>query len=378
MSRITSDFLRIISIVAVVIIHTTSAGEHRFLHEHSFFSEAFLDVVLNQIARFAVPIFVILSGFGLTEKYRNQGNSSIPLREFYISRASKIAIPYVFWTIVILFLFNRFQWQAGIIESVVFNFKILLTYLFTKGADYHFYFFAIILECYLVFPLLYRFKSISLWFALLLILLAYSSPSHHLLAMFDIKKPSFPSSFLVYWCFYFYTGIMSSHMILSLRDRVLPFLRKGVVFILFLAICGIAFLLVLSEYIFHSYSQPDPGYFNHFGRYTVIFYSLCIWMLFLTLDPKIERILTKYAEIVPLISGLTFFVYIFHTNILRLLVLTPLRGHGTILALLTCIISLGLAYLCHTWIRWNIPRVILGIPPKSSQKSSSHQDSARR
>ncbi len=66
MPRSLTDLFKVIAAVAVVGIHATSLSETRFAAAHNFDSLDFLSVVVNQWARFSVPLFIYFSGYGLT------------------------------------------------------------------------------------------------------------------------------------------------------------------------------------------------------------------------------------------------------------------------------------------------------------------------
>lgn len=368
MSRVSSDFLRLLSIVAVLVIHATSAGEWRFQQEHALFSEAFVGVLLNQIARFCVPIFVILSGYGLTLKYnRLLEKGAIKLDfgfvwQFFKDRAARIGLPFLVWTVVLLFIFNKFvAYGIDLGNFLYLNSSVLGKYLCLEGIDYHFYFFIIIIECYLIFPAIFRCKSYTLWFALLLMQIFFTSPSHIWLQQLGLHRPDFPSSFIIYWLFYFYTGILLAHHQKQIKDFIMA--RSSIWFITgFLA--GLA--LVLFEYFFWSYRQNDPGNYNHFHRQVVIFYSLVVLLFFIRFDAGIERVLTSSdatGKAITLAAELSFSVYIFHTMILRVLAKTFLAGELFLLIASLLVISFGLIYLVHRIItKPALLRKILGLP----------------
>lgn len=319
MSRTTANLLRVISIVAVMAIHATARGEWIFIKSHVFFSDAFLGILLNQLARFSVPLFVVLSGYGLTLKYA-AGDGGMGRKQtvaFFRGRAMKILLPFVFWTVLFFFLLKRYSWDPGFSFSDIFvvNLPLLFKYLTTSGVDYHFYFFIIILQCYLVFPLLFRYRRRWLWWVLLLVQIVFTAPSHHLFAMIGFKRPGFFSAFLLYWLFWFYTGIMLADR----RERIVAAIErlKGWV------IVGFSILaagIVVGEYIYKTYTQSNPDWFNHFARWTVIVYALAVLALFLKFDGKVRDWLERSPvrfKMVTRLAGLSFCVYIFHVWPLR-------------------------------------------------------------
>jgi surface polysaccharide O-acyltransferase-like enzyme len=95
LNRLTGvDVLRVAAIIAVIIIHA-----HPFA-EHSASMGRFLDVatVLNQAARFAVPFFLILSGYFWAHKVHGEAGVVGPS----IAMAKRIAIVFLAWSAIYL------------------------------------------------------------------------------------------------------------------------------------------------------------------------------------------------------------------------------------------------------------------------------------
>ncbi len=368
MSHPTSDFLRLLSILAVLIIHGTSAWEDQFHSSHQFWSEGFASVVWSQVARFCVPVFVILSGYGLAVKYSKEGalpNGRMNLAgalEFYRARLVRIGIPFFVWTIVFLAFAGRFGWNAdaGLAENLSAPLVAVVRALAFEHADYHFYFFAVILECYLVFPILIRFQSFALWGALLVLEIVLTSPSHLAFEMLGIPVPRFPASFVVMWAFHFYTGMLFARRAEDCRRLVH---RLPIAAWVMLAVVG--FALVLADYLWWSYRTPGPGYHNHFHRQVVVAYALIVWALFVRSDSTIQAWLkrnTRMGTAVTVGAGISFAVFIFHTQILRLLNMTFFAWEMFLLNTALVTITFGLIYVIHRIVRPKWLRIVLGLP----------------
>lgn len=353
MSRFAGDLLRVLSICAVLIIHGTGRFESGFAQLHDYTSQEFLAVVLNQLARFAVPVFLMLSGYGLTKKY--QSAEKIELQEFFLRRATRIGIPFVAWTLVFA-LTNQLMWNPGLIGSPGLWGNALLdiagklpTYFFIQGVDYHFYFFIIILQCYLVFPLLFKIKSHWFWLALLVWHLLWTSPAHILLYKVGVTLPAIPSSSIVFWIFYFYSGMQWA--------RREPEKQSS-------GFTAIAFALVLVEFIYWSYANPggSTGDYDHFNRWTVLLYSV----LFFLSRPfaRIAEQRMGQSDWIPKLAAVSFTVFILHTNILRLLEFTLISQSLFALLLLLIVISFGICLVLDRLVPWNLLRIVLGLPER--------------
>jgi len=142
------DVLKGISIIAVLIIHTTGIAVSD-LDKSSLSYIVF--AVLNRFSQFAVPAFIFASSMLLMYNYGDSNDWKL----FYKKRFKNVLLPYIVWTII-----------YGIYLYVIYNepLKSILTVenLFLGGMFYHLYFIVIIVQLYLLFPiLLYIYKLIS-------------------------------------------------------------------------------------------------------------------------------------------------------------------------------------------------------------------------
>ncbi len=319
MSRTLTDLLKIIAIVFVVLIHTTSAEEHTFARQHQFFSIDFVGVILNQMGRFSVPLFVFLSGYGLAQSSHSRNRTFLATTDwtdFFSKRFSKIVLPYIVLTFIFLFFRgNSYTLADGTLSGfLIQNFGVYAKALLKGNADFHFYFFVIILELYVLYPLLYiasRKKAGSVLLALLFMnQFLWTYPSTEILMQWGIHKPVFPSTFFIFWIFYFYAGIwISSH----------PAVRrpKNKSFALFYILPALAFSGVMTEYVYSSYKMNDPGMYNHFHRMTIVLYLSSIILLVYWNSGSFVLPL-KYSKNLSILSSVTFFVYIYHMVFVRL------------------------------------------------------------
>lgn len=359
MKRTFSDLLRVISIFFVIAIHATGAAEVIFNQTKDFFSTSFLGVLLNQLSRFSVPVFLFLSGYGLSQKYKN--NTTFPYREFYISRLYKIALPYIFWSFVFLFFrADGFRLPTGESNNVWF-FTQMETYgkfLILGRADYHFYFFSIILQCYLLFPFLLKLRKKYWILAFLLTHFLFTAPAHLYFASAGIKRPSFFSAFFIYWIFFFFSGIGLSHF-QNQVNRFIYQLPKKLIYLFFI----LSFALILGEYIIHSYNDSTPGNYNHFSRQSVALYFFSFVTIAIYLSEKTKEEHFYFFSIsIEKLAGLSFFVYIFHTWILR--AINFVSSSFLLSFPLTLFLTFTIGYFLSKIIKTKIIRIILGLPAK--------------
>lgn len=85
------EHLRVIAIIAVIIIHVTAGFYHQFGQIEAvtwWFSN-----VLNAASRFAVPVFIMISGAVLLGR-------KISILDFYRKRSVRLIPPLIFWNLV--------------------------------------------------------------------------------------------------------------------------------------------------------------------------------------------------------------------------------------------------------------------------------------
>lgn len=327
MQRSLTDSFKVVAAIAVVGIHATSQSETRFAQNHNFYSLDFLSVLVNQWARFSVPLFIYLSGYGLAKGDKGiQGGFLASWGNFLWLRLPTILLPYAFFSALALTLqFQNYHGSMGELWHTV------AEKLRTGGADYHLYFLVILAQCYLLFPLLvwaagrstagFRYTS---WIALILVSgLLYKGSSEILLGNLNLSHPGWHASFVVYWLPYFMLGILHA----AEPPRPLPGL------VALLAVLA-TLVTVVSEYIHYSWQGTPVDYYNHFSRPSVMLYALVVVWWLHSVSPSASGtspapfdaaqaklgggwegdILTRLAKLAPL----TFSIYLIHPQILRI------------------------------------------------------------
>ena len=135
------DYLRTIAVLAVITIHVTSI----------YVTVNRVAYLMNQVARFAVPLFIILSGFLVyySDINRRSGTHS----NLLIKRLNKIFIPYAIWTLIYMLYSVRHHLEA--VPQSTFFIAFVKNLMFGKAAP-QLYFIIIILQMYLLYGLLKR------------------------------------------------------------------------------------------------------------------------------------------------------------------------------------------------------------------------------
>ncbi|MCD8065767.1 MAG: acyltransferase [Oscillospiraceae bacterium] len=186
------DFYRAAAMLAVMLIHITSnfvLAETRF----SAFgiNPAFL---LNQVCRFAVPGFLLLSGTGLSLSRREESYGAFVKR-----RMAKTLPAYLVWCAV--YFLEKGDYSAG----------TLLVGLVTGNLAAHLYFIIILLQLYLLFPLLHRLaerRGAALTAVSLAVSLALQSALYCLTTFGEpLTLPTGTKNCFLFWIFYFVAGM---------------------------------------------------------------------------------------------------------------------------------------------------------------------------
>ena len=323
------DALRFVSILAVVLVHTTT----RTLETTSYALEKVpFTLFLNQAARFAVPLFFMISGYVLELNHSHNTNYLMYLKK----RTNRILIPYVFWSaIYYFFIYNQ-------------NKDTFLGTLFTGNASYQLYFIPSLIIFYLIFPLIHKFYDIicNKWILLLLgileVLLLYLN--------YDVQsiKLFYPLTVALLNYFYFIFGIFLAHnqeKVISLIKKFKLLLFAGSVFLASLIFYeGLTGYLKTHNYVMF-YSQWRPS---------VLFYSIFAGgFLYWVFDRGFVN-----SGVIKTLSRLSFFVFFIHVIILETLWSLFFRNlfqinyvqqfwFDPLYFLLVASVSFGIAYIAH-------------------------------
>lgn len=191
------DAARVWSMLAVIAIHVTAP----YIGADSDFLLGGMNLayIMNQAARFAVPLFVLLSGASLGL------GKALPAGQFYRRRLVKLGIPYVCWTVV----YTLWEHQSLAPGALARRF-------FLGQAAPHLYFVIIIFQLYLLYPLLRRWMERSAaWCLLGAFLITYGVEKLIVLQRAGFSMiPGFLRPYLWQlfptWIFYFVLGMAAT------------------------------------------------------------------------------------------------------------------------------------------------------------------------
>lgn len=139
-----ADNLRAIATIAVITLHASSG----LLLQYGKVPDEYWEIgcFFNGLGRFAVPVFVMLSGALLLDK-------DLPVTDFLKKRFSRILYPFLYWSLIYISVSlyfkslhgYHFEWS----KTSVWIIKQLL-----NGSSYHFWYIYMILGLYLFIPVL--------------------------------------------------------------------------------------------------------------------------------------------------------------------------------------------------------------------------------
>lgn len=333
------DILRVLATLAVIGIHVSA----------DYAGASWGGLFFNQVVRFSVPMFIIISGFLLYYQ-----ESSLPRCEsavfFYRKRFSKILWPYVIWTIsyTVITQYLLHAWPDSLVLLTVVGKHLI----WGTGA-YHLYFMVIIIQCYLLYPLLrvwlhnHPQSFITSLLSLLLIcqLLLYL----HTIGRYPLPRITNPQLYLVafpIWIGYFGLGMYMASIKAWIESRLCSALWPwGILWAVSLA------LLLTDSHLTGSYASS--------GKPTIMLYTITSFLFFYGLALKYG---SRGFPLTGLLSRQSFLIYLSHPVVLLFLQRIvhkagyPAAWQGTegmlLLYVLTVALTVGAVYLLrnHPWL----------------------------
>lgn len=276
------DLLRIISTIAVILIHVNYMFfQYHWMNPDMGDAYYVVESIVNIITRFSVPCFVLLSGAFILRNKKNRD-----FRSFYRKAAYKIFLPLVG---VILFLLALDEVYAALgSHKFLSPFKGILT-----GSFFNLWYMYMLGGLYFLAPAIIRLKeclSLRQYHLVTVVMLLWAcisqASSHYAIA--------YSGGVVAAYISYFMAGdvIHSLPLRKEIRYKIVP----AILSVLSIAVAFVARYFGFSYYLFDAYT-------NFFSP-AVMIYSLSLFYLF------------KYVSIsadCSWLSGKTFYIYMFHT-----------------------------------------------------------------
>lgn len=328
--NISIDFVRVIAILAVVMIHVSAQF---VIYCNSGSAEFIVGSIFDAISRLGVPLFIMVSGYLMLDE-----NKSVTFKKIFKKVLNTLLLLY-FWSFVYVFSLNII---TPLIQKQNINLVFALKeFLF---AHYHLWFLFMIIGLYLITPILRTFvkkanANIVLYFIALSLVFKFSVP------VLEILKNRYSILSVLYdYVNMFQFNLIGTYVTYYLTGWYIlnvDFKKKFRVFIYILGIASIL-ITIFSVQLFPKYQQIvfcDYGIFNYF-------YSVAIFML-LTRNKQPK---TKFGLKVASLSKYSFGIYVIHVFVLYILhILLPYKKWILLYILvqwiLSCVISFVVTYI---------------------------------
>lgn len=135
------DFLRAFAVLAVIMIHTAA----KFKEIKSLNSLVYVNVFIDVVSHFAVPVFILISGIVLSYNYYE----NINYKSYYNKRFFSIIPQFLFFSIFYL-VFSVIMGHRNP------SFSKAIDLIISGESSYHLWFFILLIQFYLIYPLLIK------------------------------------------------------------------------------------------------------------------------------------------------------------------------------------------------------------------------------
>jgi surface polysaccharide O-acyltransferase-like enzyme len=296
------DTLRALAMLGVIVIHISSPLVNMSYGENMHYW--WIGNIADSTVRFAVPVFLMLSGATLLGKEYKLG-------EFYKRRFTRVLMPFLFWMIV----YWAYRWLMLKTWQQPHELQAILSWagkLFLKeGISKHFWYVYLIVFIYLFVPFLGKglrimnqFVISSILFLWIILTFAFKSVPLNMYSWSGDYGSKFGGYFL-------YTGyLMLGYYLIKLPvySRKIRYLA-AIIFILSVAVSA-----VCTYFFSHKAHKIDLSMYSYLSVNTII-QSIALFMWI-----KDTSIKNKYISLVlSTISSYSYGIYLVHIMIIGIL-----------------------------------------------------------
>ncbi|MFZ3130136.1 MAG: acyltransferase [Desulfosporosinus sp.] len=294
------SLLRGFGVLAVIAIHTTGY----FTEIKSYNTLVLLNLWTDIFSQFAVPLFILISGFALSRKYF----SDFSLTVFYQKRIRSIIPQYLIFS-VLYTVFNNWVVMQSNPPST--NLSLLLNNILHANASYHLWFFSIIIQFYILYPIIIKIYALCKHYdrtefliAALLII--------QTLWMVGLHTSSFPFIKLNFMSFLFYFGLGiytwdHSDQLKKGFNRLTPlFLITS-----FALTLGSSFFIIIGLTTGYRYNSI-PAYFFIGAELVYPVLRISTFLLLFNLAVSLVEKRSILAKVVHKIGDYSFGIYLIH------------------------------------------------------------------
>lgn len=292
------DSLRVISTIAVILIHVATPVLKMAFHKNM--EHWWVGNVMDAAIRFAVPMFLLLSGATLlTKDYK--------LGDFYKRRMTKVFLPFLFWFVI----YYIYLWLRLPVVSIPHSFVEFWTWVgaaFMKnGVSVHFWFMYMLMFLYLIIPFLSKGIRMLSQKQILVVLLLWFGIS--LLAQckyIDLSSSPILSRFLYY-------TIYAGYLVLGyyLRTIAVSTLLRYAALIGFVA--STLFVAYITFYLSEISGKLILDHQSYLS-FATIFQTIAVFILFKDYEVK-NKLLCSMRTV---INDFSFGIYLAHVLFLNI------------------------------------------------------------
>ncbi|UOQ92212.1 acyltransferase [Halobacillus shinanisalinarum] len=347
-------YLRVFAMLMVVMVHVTAAFQAVLTDGSDAYQTYHF---INRIIRVEAGIFIMIIGMVFFYKYMSQKMDLTELKKYYKKRALYILIPYLVWA----FFYEALSVYIGVVPL---NF-VEMTWRILQGESfYHLYFIFIIVQFYLIFPvILYLAQKLTffkryMWlFGIGIEIGYYFLDREYQIIPFSIFISSLGPYLLGAWIGAYYK-----------EQKALINRKSTIIWGLFVSITGF-YYVYLNYHMYTISSFVLPGYI-----YLIVnlFYILSASYLLFRLT---EYICSKWPNAIPYVQNAAYYsfgFYLLHPFVLKVVAqFVPVPAgywfHGSMILRFigTVVLCYLIIWLFHRF--FPFPNIMFGKLPKKAR-----------
>jgi surface polysaccharide O-acyltransferase-like enzyme len=290
------DVIRFVAITLVIVLHCT-AFPYKFLNPTVSSLDIlnwFTDDFYEAVGLIGVPLFIMLTGALLL----NPNRQDEPLKVFYKKRLDRIALPFIFWTVI------YFAWSFTVLGRPLTLFSIGQGLL--SGPYLHFWYLYLLMGLYAITPVLrvlvkHLDRKLFTYLLVLWFIGTITTPFIHTFTDFNY----YPFTFIIVdGVGYFLLG---TYLLYSNVKRS----KAALAFIL-----GILGAVVGEWLLTAAFGKTYLGYFHNYMNPTIIVASVALFTLLISMDFSGIGKHKKTSRVIHWVSQNSLPLYLIHMIVL--------------------------------------------------------------
>ncbi|MDB4919800.1 acyltransferase family protein [Mucilaginibacter sp.] len=288
--------LRLVALYAVIVLHCTSL----LLMQYGKVSmgDWLVADFLNAAVRFAVPVFVMITGALLLHREYEIGS-------FLKKRLVRVVVPFLFWSLVYIG-YSLYNEEIALTRDVWTNIKLVL-HLLKIGSSYHLWYVYMLIGLYFFIPVIGKFVRhasekeilyfLAVWFAVMLITQPY-------LVRYN------PSVDMHY--FAGFVGYLVLGHYLAFKDFKVKHMR---LWMILLFLFSIVFITVGSRWVMAGHKWPSTMFFEPVSP-AIVLLAASVFLVFKLSLPKLSPLVIRIRDFA---GGFNYGIYLAHALVLYFL-----------------------------------------------------------